>query len=327
MASEATQQAAKVKVERRAWSDEEFNALLDYLEEAVANNKRCDAGQFKNGTFKWLEQKLEAKFPTAGIKVKPHIESIIRRLKNEYKELYDMLNTSGFGWDDVNKKIHVDSDDVWNAYIQANKKDNAVKNYRNKVFPHFNRMVVIFGKDRANGKSAEDPTDVVEDLDKETNTHGNNTTDEHMDEVIGLSDDDIQDVTQAMSNNQNRGKEKITHSESRRVRKRLRGEDLIATSMDKFANQLVEVVGKSADRMGDMAESVKCMAEGVKVVKDFYNDSRAIPNELMKMEGLTSRERNKAGRLLMQNLPLVHLFWGFQGEHRVQFVRDLLEDN
>ena len=121
MASESTQLVGKVKGERRVWSDEEFNALLDLLEETVSLNKRADAGQFKNGTFKWLEQKLEAKFPELGIKVKPHIESIMRRLKTEYGNIYDMLNTSGFGWDDVNKKILVDSDDVWNAYIQANK--------------------------------------------------------------------------------------------------------------------------------------------------------------------------------------------------------------
>ncbi|XP_061355593.1 uncharacterized protein At2g29880-like [Gastrolobium bilobum] len=151
MASENTQQANKVKVERRAWSDEEFSTLLDLLEEAVALNKRADAGQFKNGTFKWLEQKLEAKFPEAGIKVKPHIELIMRRLKTEYGNVYDMLNTSGFGWDDVNKKILVDSDDVWNAYIQA-KRDTTLKNYRTKVFPHFNRLMIIFGKDRATGK-------------------------------------------------------------------------------------------------------------------------------------------------------------------------------
>ncbi|XP_057425759.1 thaumatin-like protein 1b [Lotus japonicus] len=46
-----------------------------------------------------------------------------------------------------------------------------------------------------------------------------------------------------------------------------------------------------------MAESVKCMAEGVKVVKDFYNDSRGIADELMKFEDLTPKERNKAGRV------------------------------
>ncbi|XP_061357741.1 uncharacterized protein LOC133302037 [Gastrolobium bilobum] len=185
MASESTQQANKVKAERRAWSDEEFSTLLDLLEEAVALNKRADAGQFKSGTFKWLEQKLEAKFPEAGIKVKPHIESIMRRLKMKYGNIYDMLNTSGFGWDDVNKKILVDSDD----------RDATLKNYRTKVFPHFNRLMIIFGKDRATGKNVEAPTDVLEDLDEEEQNHGNNGTTIFLEGANVFSDDDIQDVT------------------------------------------------------------------------------------------------------------------------------------
>ena len=52
MAFENTQIIGEVKGERRAWSDEEFNALLDFLEEIVVLNKRADAGQFKNSTFK-----------------------------------------------------------------------------------------------------------------------------------------------------------------------------------------------------------------------------------------------------------------------------------
>ena len=48
--------------------------------------------------------------------MKHHIESIIRRLKNEYGAIYDMLNTSGFGWDDVDKKILADNKDVFRSY-------------------------------------------------------------------------------------------------------------------------------------------------------------------------------------------------------------------
>ena len=192
------------------------------------------------------------------------------------------------------------------------------------MFPYFDRLMVIFGKDRATGKNAEAPADVVEDLDKEEHTHGNN---ELLQDVIGLSDDDIQDVTQSMSVNQAKNKMKVTHSESQRVRKRSRGENILANSMDKFANKLVEVVGKSAERMSDVAESVRSMAEGVKVAKSFYDDSRAVADALMKMDGLTQDEQDKAGRLLMHDPPLVHLFWGFQGERRVQFVKNLLKDN
>ena len=36
---------------------------------------------------------------------------------------------------------------------------------------------------------------MLEDLDKEEHTHGNNDTNEHLEDAIGLSDDDIQNVT------------------------------------------------------------------------------------------------------------------------------------
>ncbi|XP_061356544.1 uncharacterized protein LOC133300973 [Gastrolobium bilobum] len=161
---------------------------------------------------------------------------------------------------------------MWNAYIQA-KKDTTLKNYRTKVFPHFNRLMIIFGKDRATGKNVEAPADVLEDLDEEEETHGNNGIAVLLEGEANLfSDDDIQDVTQSMFVNQNKNKAKDTNSEGRRVRKRSRGEDALATMMGEGVKELVEVVGKSADRMGAMAESVKVMAEGVKVVKDFYDD-------------------------------------------------------
>ena len=45
---------------------------------------RYDARQLKNGTLMWVQQQLKAKLPTTGVNVKPHIESIMKRLKNEY---------------------------------------------------------------------------------------------------------------------------------------------------------------------------------------------------------------------------------------------------
>ena len=61
-------------------------------------------------------------------------------------------------------------------------------------------------------------------------------------------------------------------------------------------------------------------------MKDFHDDARAIANELMKMEELTPRECNKAGYVVMQNPNQVYLFWGFNKEHRIQFVKDLIND-
>ncbi|KAI4346130.1 hypothetical protein L6164_013208 [Bauhinia variegata] len=107
------------------------------------------------------EAKMEEKFPGCGIKVKPHIESAMKRLRTIYAIVYDMLNQSGFGWNDETKMIIVDSDDVWNEYI---KRHPNAKDYRNAQILLLDKLVLAFGKDRATGKGA-----VVEQLEEENN--------------------------------------------------------------------------------------------------------------------------------------------------------------
>ncbi len=113
------QQTNKRKRDRRQWSELEDEALLDILIEAVNKAQRCDNGQFKSHTLKIAETKLEEKFPGCGIKVKPHIESAMKRLRTLYGIIYDMLSQSGFGWNDDKKTIKVDSDEVWKEYVKV----------------------------------------------------------------------------------------------------------------------------------------------------------------------------------------------------------------
>jgi hypothetical protein len=115
----AMQQNNKKKRDRRQWTDSEDEALLDILIEAVNKGHRCDNGQFKAHTLRMAETKLEEKFPTCGIKVKPHIESAMKRLRSIYAIIYDMVNQSGFGWDEEKKMIKVESDEVWRDYVKV----------------------------------------------------------------------------------------------------------------------------------------------------------------------------------------------------------------
>ncbi|ONK73070.1 uncharacterized protein A4U43_C04F26840 [Asparagus officinalis] len=51
-----------------------------------------------------------------------------------------------------------------------NSKKKAHKNaipFREKSFPHYETLAIVFGKDRATGNRVEHPTDVIEELDKE----------------------------------------------------------------------------------------------------------------------------------------------------------------
>ncbi|KQJ94523.1 hypothetical protein BRADI_3g11003v3 [Brachypodium distachyon] len=81
-------------------------------------------------------------------------ENIISRSKtfDKYHAIIrKMLSQSGFGWDWDNNKISVDSDDVWNTYVQANK-DAA--SYRHKTIKFWNMISLVYSKDRANGAGA-----------------------------------------------------------------------------------------------------------------------------------------------------------------------------
>ncbi|XP_024022203.1 uncharacterized protein LOC21386758 [Morus notabilis] len=77
-------------------------------------------------------------------------------LKKQYRKVYDMLNRSGFGWNDIKKCVEVDSDEAWLSYVQVNKD---AEGWRNKSIPIYDRLANIFGKDRAiDDETEEDDT-------------------------------------------------------------------------------------------------------------------------------------------------------------------------
>ncbi|KAK2645949.1 hypothetical protein Ddye_021144 [Dipteronia dyeriana] len=47
------------------------------------------------------------------------VQNKMKRLKDKYSSAYDMLNTSGFGWDDTHKCVTVDGPKILEAYLKA----------------------------------------------------------------------------------------------------------------------------------------------------------------------------------------------------------------
>ncbi|XP_060671461.1 uncharacterized protein LOC125423312 [Ziziphus jujuba] len=149
---------------RRTWSRGEEEALLVLLDEAVASGQRCDTGAFKPGTLNMIERQLAEMCPNSGLRATPHIESKLKKWKEQYGIIYDMLNKSGFGWNDTLKCVEIDSDDAWKTYVQSNP---SAKSWRDKPFPIYERLANIFGKDRATGHGAQTPIDLVNDINME----------------------------------------------------------------------------------------------------------------------------------------------------------------
>ncbi|KAK2356055.1 hypothetical protein QL285_093413 [Trifolium repens] len=298
MESEINMQQNKRKRDRRPWSDLEVEAFLDILIEAVNNGQRCDNGQFKAHTLRTAETKLEEKFPGCGIKVKPHIEFAMKRLRTTYGIVYDMLNQSGFGWDEDKKIIMVDSDEVWKDYVKSH--PNA-KDYRYAPIPLFDKLAHAFGKDRVTGKCAAPPAVNVEEIDKEVEDQDN-------------SEENEIEMTQSPSINQS--KRKVDNMEIQ-SRKRNKGASIIAQSISELGKSFGSIIEKSSERM---CEAANRLGFG----KDLVDDSRNIMAELEKME-ITEQERFIAADKILSVPHRLHIFMGCRDVTRLAFVKSLIE--
>ncbi|KAL5747200.1 hypothetical protein ACOSQ2_024497 [Xanthoceras sorbifolium] len=108
-----------------------------------------------------MEKALNHICPGSNLKANPHLESKLKKWKKNYSTIYDMINTSGFAWNDVKKCIEVDSNEAWESYV---KHHSSASEWRNKPYPIFDRLSNIFGKDRATGKGAEVPSEMMVDI-------------------------------------------------------------------------------------------------------------------------------------------------------------------
>ncbi|WOG82132.1 hypothetical protein DCAR_0101294 [Daucus carota subsp. sativus] len=151
---------------KRKWTEEEDEKLVEALMELVNTGKfKADNG-FKPGYLTFLESSLQTKLPTARIKGKPHIESRMKTLKKDFSAVYDIsygANSSGFGWNAEDNVVTAPRD-VWVQYLKVH--PGAAK-WQNTAMPSFKELSVIFGKDRATGNMAENLEDVVEELNTE----------------------------------------------------------------------------------------------------------------------------------------------------------------
>ncbi|GAB2266567.1 hypothetical protein Dimus_037904 [Dionaea muscipula] len=98
----------------RVWTKKEEDALIAAMRDLVTDPKwKLDTGAFRSGFFVEVEKKLVLAFPGTDLRASPHIESKVKVWKKYYHTLHDMLKTSGFGWDDEEKMVLVDSEDIW----------------------------------------------------------------------------------------------------------------------------------------------------------------------------------------------------------------------
>ncbi|GFY82667.1 hypothetical protein Acr_02g0009070 [Actinidia rufa] len=151
---EANVSTKKTPRSRRLWRKVEEDALMKVMMDEFSDKWSADNG-FKPGFFSLVEKRLEKLLPESHLKVEPHIESKIKYWRQTYNKVFDILQLSGFGWNHTNKKVEV-VQSVWDEYEKAHPKK--AKEVYGKTFPYYDDWAILFGRDRATGAGAEDPT-------------------------------------------------------------------------------------------------------------------------------------------------------------------------
>ena len=103
---------------RRTWTENEENVPLSILEELVLAGYKGENGTFKTGTHEEVTKKMRISIHGVDITVKQVVNKM-KRWSIKLNEVVDMMNTSGFGWDDVRKCVVVDSPQVLAEYLQV----------------------------------------------------------------------------------------------------------------------------------------------------------------------------------------------------------------
>nr|XP_043625044.1 uncharacterized protein LOC122596522 [Erigeron canadensis] len=139
---------------KRAWTTKEDEKLVDTLMDLQASGKyACADNGFKPGYYQAIQRLLDLSLPNSGLKAEPHIKSRLKTLKANFGVLSYMLSgTHGFTWDP--KKCCVTADDqVWDEYIKTHKNASHIKD---KPFPFYDKLSIIFGKNKNMGSRALD---------------------------------------------------------------------------------------------------------------------------------------------------------------------------
>ncbi|KAK3223157.1 hypothetical protein Dsin_010182 [Dipteronia sinensis] len=283
---------------RRIWTKEEEETLLSIMDEIVANGGRADCGSFKAGTLKIMESRLANILPNCGLRASPHIELKVKTWKNDYGVVYDMINTSGFGWNNVRTCVEVDSNEAWHSYIKHHKQ---AKGWRDKSFPLYERLSYIFRKDHATGKTSYTPENLAADVEE----------DDKFDNELEMPGN-----FSPISVNQTDSNQPMHPTSSQPLsKKRSRSGDPIVRSMNRFANVLKDVIEKSNDTLDKFCQVL---------TKNKMTENQVIANDLQKMQ-LPLSNQVCVMQKFMQKPEVAEIFKAQQSEEqKLQFVASLL---
>ncbi|KAJ9561781.1 hypothetical protein OSB04_006941 [Centaurea solstitialis] len=281
---------------KHTWTTEEDTSLINALMELHASGKYAGADNgFKPGYLNGVQQLLDVSLPNSGLKVEPHLKSRMKTWKTHFSIVYDMVHTSGFGWDEE-KNCVVAEDSVWDEYVKSHK---GAANFRGKPFPFYDKLCTIFGKDRATGNKAidlRDEDEVMEETQK-SSPLDDFGFDEEPAEGACRSDAPTSSVTS-----------------KRKRRKSVDGDEIYRES----CKEMKEVLAKFGEIVGEGLN--KQSLEARKQVLEAREIFEKVSDELKVLPRITGVKRFKATQLIGKDVLLGRLFLGLAEDEKIEMV-------
>ncbi|KAL6638635.1 hypothetical protein ACP70R_023746 [Stipagrostis hirtigluma subsp. patula] len=147
-----------------AWTDDMDEVLLNTFVEYFNKGDRSQNG-WKPHVYTAVVKNIREK-----CRVEITKDNIISRSKTfdkHYAVISNMLATSGFGWDWEKNRVSVDSDKVWEEYVEKHKEAST---YRHKVIKFWDSISIVYCKDHATGEASRTASECSKEMTKEDST-------------------------------------------------------------------------------------------------------------------------------------------------------------
>ncbi|KAL5579399.1 hypothetical protein UlMin_011841 [Ulmus minor] len=208
-------------------------------------------------------------------------------------------SASGFGWNDEAKCTIVEKN-VFDEWVKSHPTANGL---RNKPFPHYDELGIVFGKDRANRQGAMGISKMVDEIDKETE----DTQEVGFDTLFNQFEDLDGNATESPTTTRS------TQS-SKRTKKRSQSGDALAEIVKQFGS-MYAAAGANIGRITNCFQHED----------DSTKRRMKLFDELKKVDGLTNAEQVKAGELLVTNQATIDYIFTLDDEFKLKFLLQMFE--
>nr|CAB3473549.1 unnamed protein product [Digitaria exilis] len=300
------------KREKRIWSADEENALVDILYEMNNSGRKADTGH-KCGYMTYIEKELAKRFPNANIKADPHIQSEVKKLKKMLSYVLDIQqHGSGFGWDDERKMVVGDLE-LFNGWAKSR---NGAANLYMKPFVNYDKLCEIYANDLAKGSKAKGPGDDI-DLQEEQSADNMTEPSHQSDSVI-----DSQSHLQCPGSNPSNG------NKSSGSRKRKFVEDDVVScefsNLSKSLKNLVEVQTSNAAAMNVIQSAY---AHELEAQKQTDKRREQLFSVLTKFPEFTRDQLVKAALIIGQDATKLNMFFTTPQDFKSAFIWEVLRSS